>query len=1227
MLDLDGEREREGESGGGVREDGALVREAEEMKEIVRETVEDLLDQQQLQEQGGVTGTKRAAAKAKVDRFRKMIEKYKEQSTLLDPHLKDLVLPLSKALKQLSHAHLYDENADKVASLTRVVRICRLLHMITTVRGYKTLKKFYPSAPEDVEPALYLLESLKSAADSRSSEYDEGTLESFWEAHCTLLLWLSLLVLIPFDLSTIDSSSSSDGDAKSIVKKIVDICIVFLENAGLVRDMSAYLLSQLLTRPDNAQVLKEFLEWSQANLTKELSQASDVFLTLGISSTIAAIFKHGSRMSLLAIAPLAWQVIETLEFLPESKSNSLIRKLRCKLLCRVGLVNLRPRLALWRYDLGSRSIDSALKAKQAEKKAGEEEYDEDEDDIDCMEEIEELIGSFLENLCDKDTIVRWSAAKGIGRIANRLPKDMIADIIDSILELFTKTEGDGAWHGGCLALAELAWRRLLLPQQLAEVIPKVVEALRYDVKKGAHSVGSHVRDAGCYVFWSFSRSYSSEIMAQYLPLIAQNLLVLSCFDREINCRRAASAAFQELVGRQGNIAHGIEALTIADYFTVSSRKAAYLKVAPKIATFSEYSNSLAEHLMETKIFHWEKALRELAAEAMGFLLPLLGSDFGHQALDLLLDKTSDPALDFRHGAIVGLAKLLPVMTENGYALTDREVERITQLIAVIDDVKFYRGKGGTIIHEAVCCLIDGICRARVVLPDVMVSKLDSCIAFSLRHLNTAVQEYAVTAFKSLCGTYYSALPLEAQIELTASKYIKLVNEEKNSLLCQGYILALGSCPSNILWPCTEKIFNCLKSKALVFEEENACEVEARVAAVRGMTFMCSTLSASKRAEEQSQVFADLLYGDILPCLLETINDYTIDNRGDIGSWVRQASMEAMEISLFALGTIAGEGEDVKLSSPQGKETIETNIICALIKQSLEKIDRIRHAAFMHTQKILASGNLDSRIAECAKLKKIYQQSPNDCGKANLFDTLVSILRLEKYRNSAIQGLALSAGGLGDSVSQTAVKSLVNALEEGGKDMLISVSWDLHSILAKNVGTSRVVIPVMRTVDFLFSKADLLNAGEEKFFESLLSQTWANTRNCRDIVLLQVALSVIANLTYASEPIFTASLYKLIASLTNRYPKVRRCAAEHLYMRIISFEEDEEEKFDVDRATELVSEISWDTGSAPVIKGARLDLFACFGMEPPKKIESSKVKVAKTDNAFTSYQSLVNAAGY
>merc|ERR1739841_20738 len=91
--------------------DAALVREADDMKAIVRETVEEA-------EAEGECKTTQRLARARVDKFKAMIEKYKEQSTLLDPPLKDLVLPLATCLKRLSHEHLY-EPKDKVESLTR----------------------------------------------------------------------------------------------------------------------------------------------------------------------------------------------------------------------------------------------------------------------------------------------------------------------------------------------------------------------------------------------------------------------------------------------------------------------------------------------------------------------------------------------------------------------------------------------------------------------------------------------------------------------------------------------------------------------------------------------------------------------------------------------------------------------------------------------------------------------------------------------------------------------------------------------------------------------------------------------------------------------------------------------------------------------------------------------------------------------------------------------------
>lgn len=50
---------------------------------------------------------------------------------------------------------------------------------------------------------------------------------------------------------------------------------------------------------------------------------------------------------------------------------------------------------------------------------------------------------------------RWSAAKGVGRVTGRLPKELADEVVGSVLELFSPRESDGAWHGACLALAEL----------------------------------------------------------------------------------------------------------------------------------------------------------------------------------------------------------------------------------------------------------------------------------------------------------------------------------------------------------------------------------------------------------------------------------------------------------------------------------------------------------------------------------------------------------------------------------------------------------------------------------------------------------------------------------------------------------------------------------------------------------------------------------------------------
>lgn len=62
-----------------------------------------------------------------------------------------------------------------------------------------------------------------------------------------------------------------------------------------------------------------------------------------------------------------------------------------------------------------------------------------------------------------------------------------------------------------------------------------------------------------------------------MPNITHGIYVCLCFG-QMNCRKAASAAFQEHVGRQGTFPHGIDILIVADYFAVSIRKNAFLSV-------------------------------------------------------------------------------------------------------------------------------------------------------------------------------------------------------------------------------------------------------------------------------------------------------------------------------------------------------------------------------------------------------------------------------------------------------------------------------------------------------------------------------------------------------------------------------------------------------------------------------------------------------------------------
>ena len=78
--------------------------------------------------------------------------------------------------------------------------------------------------------------------------------------------------------------------------------------------------------------------------------------------------------------------------------------------------------------------------------------------------------------------MRYSAAKGVARVSERLPTDFADQVLEMIMGLFgihslaaaslydLPAIAEGTWHGACLASAEMARRGLVTTTRLPELI-------------------------------------------------------------------------------------------------------------------------------------------------------------------------------------------------------------------------------------------------------------------------------------------------------------------------------------------------------------------------------------------------------------------------------------------------------------------------------------------------------------------------------------------------------------------------------------------------------------------------------------------------------------------------------------------------------------------------------------------------------------------------------------
>lgn len=242
------------------------------------------------------------------ERFSFLLSQYIEQPHLIDSHIDAM-------LEKIINIVRYPENSIQLKHLA-----FKYMFVIVNVRGYKVIVRHLPHEVTDFEPVLQLIE-IQNPADPDT-----------WTTRYNLLLWMSIIVMIPFDMSRFDGFDENKSCHQTVMDRILTIIKTYSVVPDKCRDAAAFLAYKFITRQDvKEKHLSSFLDWA-----KQLSIAldSNVFVRYGSLACIATILKHGKREDLLSFAPQLLEWIVNAEFKNNSGAN--IQKLVYKIIQRIG---------------------------------------------------------------------------------------------------------------------------------------------------------------------------------------------------------------------------------------------------------------------------------------------------------------------------------------------------------------------------------------------------------------------------------------------------------------------------------------------------------------------------------------------------------------------------------------------------------------------------------------------------------------------------------------------------------------------------------------------------------------------------------------------------------------------------------------------------------------------------------------------------------------------------
>ena len=1180
---------------------------------------------------------------AVIVRISAMLEKYIENPSLLDNLVEIVLNSIIKQLRFFMQKYLDSYMKKKIFLQTpyEFNKLISILLILTKVRGAKNIRKYLGHKASDFEPLVFYL---------ISSTYNN---ELHAQNKYILMIWLSVILLIPFEFKRLDSEIirnyyQINYRTEKFIKielLVIDFCKRSLQGTARLGKAVSGCIAVLFRRPDmkNIEDFKKFLYWGLNSITDYNENNSSMSYCTNIYKCISSMIKNCKREFLVKIHnELFNKVILVHKSLSEKDENSRMRYEKLKMIIRIVDKLLLSHKGRWVYKTIKKNLKDQLKEgeeekvqmitntndfnnehKEKDKKNLGLEMDSEIHNLEYIALVEKSVDFLLEGIEDEDSNIRYLAAKGLAQLGVKLPENLSDEILLTVLQSYNKYD-QYLIHGICLVIGEFCRKGILSPKFLPQVSQILNSSLLFEDIEGMHSSGSIVRDAACFICWSLSRFYEKETMQPFVDELAGNLLITALFDKDGNCRRAAAASFQENVGRQGNFPHGISIISEMDYFSVGVRQNSFLKISPFVAHYKEYTRTFIKHLAQVKLFHFNKEVRLLSAKSLA-LISLLDVDFViKEIIPFLIENCRSSKLWTRHGSIIGLGSLILSLSGNSSFMLKKDLEneniflkslkindkllvthgeymeefiknfdklKVQNFIIKIDEgtlkeltlipnyiIKngLLKGKGGEISRIGLSYLITGISKAKLYLNEDTIKVYFEFIEEAFRTTIDDIQDATNIALNSFSEVYYNEY-----IELfnkQVQHYCSRMDKEIIKDIKKSFCLGISSFPAEVLQNNKQMVFEVLKRNCKKDKKIKMNDPEIRKFCVLSLGKIFCKI---EKLEKDQKFFLN-----IVKAYLQTINDYTLDKRGDIGLIIRDQTMDSIfeimeyfvnnktkeEISLYLtekvlinqlggfLSQILGPNDKIRLKAGFLLQIIVNKFFDKFIdfegKQNLIEVfnNKTLQRKFQeHQDKYFQ--NYDISLLDNKKFLS-YDKNTNFVYFWNIakcsYEQVKSLINLKTFNYNTTKGVILSVSSQIQIVSkecQTALQNVLEDDEEGQK-----LVFDNIYKLMKKKRQDKFYIAGMKTINIML-KLDLAEFEKDELCAELILFIYDSCKKSRAIDKLKISSSLLstllANFDIDKKSYFEKYKYIIEFFMFSNYPIVRNEFFQSFYLYLIS----------------------------------------------------------------------------